>query len=578
MECLLSLSPIHIFHFGSYEERVFRRVAEIFCDQPEMDNLLSGDKRSNALAKIFGKVYFPTYSNGLKDVGRFLGCSWSEDKATGLCSLMWRKQWEQTADVCSQDIIKNKIFQYNKEDCVALKAAVEFLYQIDDEESTGLKRDNVTGPVYVAEISDGEYGEKFGKKDFAFPEFEEIGKCAYFDYQQSRVYFRDHAKKRGRQRKFKSRARKPSYRINRTRQCRAVKCPFCGNGDIERGRGEYFSKLTLDLRATSTSIRRWVTKIGYWRHTCRTCGKNIVPSTFSQQPRYGHSLLAWVVHNHVSNRATFEQMQATLRDHFDLDVCFRRLHALKATAARYYARTYRDIAKRLVAGRVLHADETKVRLQKEDAYVWVFANSEDVFYLYRPDRKADFLTEFLADFNGVLVTDFYSGYDSLGCAKQKCLVHFLRDLNDALVKCPFDIEAQEFGRSFGKLMRQIVESIDRFGLRKRYLAKYLKDADKWLSEIETKRFDSGSVETLRKRAVKYGPSLFEFLKHDSVPWNNNNAEHAVKPFAKYRRLVNGRVTDRGITDYLVLLSVAETCQYRGISFWEFLLSGSKDLM
>jgi hypothetical protein len=270
-------------------------------------------------------------------------------------------------------------------------------------------------------------------------------------------------------------------------------------------------------------------------------------------------------------------MQATLRDHFDLDVCFRRLHALKAIAARYYARTYRDIAKRLVAGKALHADETKIRLQKEDAYVWVFANSEDVFYLYRPDRKANFLKEFLSNFNGVLVTDFYSGYDSLDCTKQKCLVHFLRDLNDALVQCQFDIEAQEFGQSFGKLMQQIVQSIDRFGLRKRHLAKHMKDADKWLSKIESKHFDSASVETLRKRAVKYGPSLFEFLKHDSVPWNNNNAEHAVKPFAKYRRLVNGRVTERGITDYLVLLSVAETCQYRGISFWEFLLSGSRDL-
>ena len=66
--------------------------------------------------------------------------------------------------------------------------------------------------------------------------------------------------------------------------------------------------------------------------------------------------------------------------------------------------------------------------------MWVFANSEDVFYLYRPDRKADFLTEFLADFNGVLVTDFYSGYDSLDCAKQKCLVHFLRDLNDLIIQ------------------------------------------------------------------------------------------------------------------------------------------------
>ncbi len=85
------------------------------------------------------------------------------------------------------------------------------------------------------------------------------------------------------------------------------------------------------------------------------------------------------------------------------------------------------------------------------------------------------------------------------------------------------------------------------------------------------------MEKLRKRVVKYGPRLFEFLNHDGVPWNNNNAEHAVKPFAKYRRLVNGRVTERGISDYLVLLSIYETCHYRGLSFWDFLLSGLRDI-
>ena len=67
------------------------------------------------------------------------------------------------------------------------------------------------------------------------------------------------------------------------------------------------------------------------------------------------------------------------------------------------------------------------------------------------------------------------------------------------------------------------------------------------------------------------------MKHDGVPWNNNNAEHAVKPFAKYRRMVNGRLTEKGLTDYLVLLSLLETCRYKGISFLGFLLSKERDI-
>src|SRR5712691_1224094 len=80
-----------------------------------------------------------------------------------------------------------------------------------------------------------------------------------------------------------------------------------------------------------------------------------------------------------------------------------------------------------------------------------------------------------------------------------------------------------------------------------------------------------------KRILKYQSKLFTFLDHDGVPWNNNNAEHAVKYFAKYRRLTNGRVTESGLKDYLVLLSIYQTCRYREIRFLDFLLSKARDI-
>jgi len=51
----------------------------------------------------------------------------------------------------------------------------------------------------------------------------------------------------------------------------------------------------------------------------------------------------------------------------------------------------------------------------------------------------------LADFRGVLVTDFYSAYDSINCPQQKCLIHLIRDLNDDLRRNPFNEEIQEVG-------------------------------------------------------------------------------------------------------------------------------------
>jgi hypothetical protein len=66
--------------------------------------------------------------------------------------------------------------------------------------------------------------------------------------------------------------------------------------------------------------------------------------------------------------------------------------------------------------------------------------------------------------------------------------------------------------------------------------------------------------------------MFTFLDHDGVPWNNNNAEHAIKRFAKYRRDADGRFTERTLTQYLVLATVFETCEFNNVNILKFLLS------
>ena len=62
-----------------------------------------------------------------------------------------------------------------------------------------------------------------------------------------------------------------------------------------------------------------------------------------------------------------------------------------------------------------------------------------------------------------------------------------------------------------------------------------------------------------------------------MPWNNNNAEHAIKAFATLRHVIKGVTTEKGLREYLVLLSVCETCKYRGIDFLNFLRSGERDI-
>jgi transposase len=62
------------------------------------------------------------------------------------------------------------------------------------------------------------------------------------------------------------------------------------------------------------------------------------------------------------------------------------------------------------------------------------------------------------------------------------------------------------------------------------------------------------------------------LTRNGVSWNNNNAENAIRAFAELRRVIGGTCTEKGLREYLVLLSICETCKRRGIKFLDFILS------
>jgi hypothetical protein len=97
---------------------------------------------------------------------------------------------------------------------------------------------------------------------------------------------------------------------------------------------------------------------------------------------------------------------------------------------------------------------------------------------------------------------------------------------------------------------------------------------RWLLE---EKFDSETAQSYQKRFEKNRGKLFTFLANDGVPWNNNNAENAIRAFAELRQVIGGTCTEKGLREYLVLLSICETCKRRGISFIDFMLSGETNI-
>ena len=177
----------------------------------------------------------------------------------------------------------------------------------------------------------------------------------------------------------------------------------------------------------------------------------------------------------------------------------------------------------------------------------------------------------------VMVSDFYAAYDGVNCTQQKCLIHLIREMNNELMDNPYDEQLKTIAREFASLLRLIVDSVDRYGLRCYHLKKHKKAARRFYKRLAEQESNSEATMKWKSRFKKSSGKLFTFLDHDDVSWNNNNAEHAIKAFARLRDVLTGSVTVTALEDYLILLRICQTCAYRGLDFLDFLRSGEKDI-
>jgi predicted RecB family nuclease len=563
LRVLSSIDGARIVHYGSYEAAFFKRMRERYGEYvtPTVENRIT--QPVNILSVVYDHVSFPTYSNSLKDIARYLGFRWSEDSASGLTALTWRSKFELSRD----QAFKARLIKYNAEDCEALQIVAEKVWaltanakaqQADVVDASSIKR---------------EYPQHFGNIEFALPQFKAINEAAYWDYQRTRIYVRTLPKlsKVHGPRDF-NKARVRPNKVASVHERRPKRCPQCGWRVIYKW--GTLRQTVYDLRLSGAGVKRWVVQFVFHRFICWNCKKPF--QLYTLKPKYGTALVAYILYELLEMHLTQNLIGQGLARLFGLPFSRGGVNHLKAAAAEQYRPTYDAIVRRLVVGKMIQADETKARIDGQDGYVWVFTSLQDVAFVYRPTREADFLHDFLRGFSGVLVSDFYSGYDSIRCAQQKCLIHLMRDINDDLRKQPFNVEMKMLAEAFAELLRMIVATVDRFGLKKRHLHRHSAAAEVFLNNIRKRDFQTEIAMGYRNRFEKNRDRLFTFLEYDGVPWNNNNAEHAIKAFARLRRTIGGTSTTKGIDEYLVLLSVSETCRARGIDILKFFLSEIHD--
>ena len=522
----------------------------------------------NLLSYIYGRVYFPVLTNGLKEIAGFLGFRWSEELASGVQSIVCRDKWEAFSD----SLLKTNLIRYNSEDCEALDIVTQRVLSLQhfQPKTDATNKDDVIDTSKMIRANQF----IFKKNTFALPKLDEINKAAYWDYQRERIYLKSsRAFRRSKQKKVI----KKSFPSNKVIECQPPNsCPRCCSRKLyPHGKA---TKKVIDLKFTKHGIKRWITQYRYKRYICRACGSTFYPhDKHLTSGKYGSGIMSYSIYLCIDLHLPIKSIDKNLNKLFDLELSNGTTNRFKSYLSKKYENTYNSILDKLLKCTLIHADETKMSVTENECFVWAFANMEEVLYVSTRTREGDFVRSLLKDFKGVLVSDFYAAYDGIDCQQQKCLIHLIRDVNDALYKHPYDDGLKRIAEDFTNLLKPIIETVDHYGLKNHFLKKHLRDVNRYYKAVSHLDLRSDVSLKLRDRLERNREQLFTFLSYDGVPWNNNNAEHAIKAFAILRNIIKGVTTEKGLHDYLILLSICQTCKYKGLDFFDFLRSGEMDI-
>ena len=560
-----------IYHYGSYELKAMQQVQKKYG----IDVKPFADRLVNVNTSVFGKVYFPSRSNGLKALGAVVGATWHSPHSSGLQSLVWRYRWEDTQD----EDLKQVLLAYNRDDCHALRLLVAELRDIGIAADA---RDDVDFSNSPKQLFTS-LGEDIHH------ELDRIVTSAHANYQRGRIRISQRgANANGSPEKRKGGRPPKGYRaidlhrvpakggitvrLPRRRKCPHDKVPLTPSD-------QQSERVLIDLAFTKAGCRKTIVRYVGTKGYCPRCQKSYLPNTMRslRNQVFGHSFKAWAIHQRVALRLPFGAIAQEIEELFGEQMHRGTVVTFVSQFAAQYASTEHIVLQNLLDSPFIHVDETKISIGGIDHYVWVFTDSKHVVFRMTETRESTVVKELLDGYGGVLITDFYAGYDAVNCTQQKCLVHLIRDLNEDLRKNPFNAEFEEFVGTVRDLLVPIFEDVDQYGLRKRNLRKHMKRIERFRNtNVEGREFRCEITIKYQKRFSRYIGEMFTFLELDGIPWNNNAAERALRHLVMQRR-ISGSFGKSGASSYLRLLGIEQTCRFQGKSFLRFLLSREKDI-
>jgi hypothetical protein len=317
-----------------------------------------------------------------------------------------------------------------------------------------------------------------------------------------------------------------------------------------------------------TVVTRYIIERRWCPH-CLAYKENPVTAALPSH-RLGLNLMLFVVYQKVALGLSYGKIKKELALYFNLAVSRATLVNIVDDVAQIFGPAYARLIKLMRQQKVLHLDETSWRVNGEPHWLWIFVNDMVSLFVLSHSRGSKVPKALLGpDFEGVIVSDFFSAYSPLDVEKAKCWAHLLRDSHD-LTKAqpPPDSERLAFHQQLHQLFLAMGLAIEQAEADPDAREDIYQEMRTSLQVFAKQVWTDADCLRLAARILKHLDALVLWLRNPAVAPDNNAAERGLRPAVVTRKTSFGSRSKRGAQAFARLLSLIRTWEGQDLDFFD----------
>lgn len=342
-------------------------------------------------------------------------------------------------------------------------------------------------------------------------------------------------------------------------------CPDCQTAFS--GQGVERERTVEDIEPVRpTIVTRYVIE-RRWCPECQAYKENPVTTALPRH-RLGLQVMLFVVYQKAALGLSYGKIKRELSIYFGLQVSRGTLVNIMTEVSRMFGPAYAQLIRLMRQQAAIHIDETSWPVDGKRHWLWIFINDMVTLYVVSRSRGSKVPKALLGeDFEGVVISDFFSAYAPLDTQKAKCWAHLLRD-SHALTKGQPHEERLQFHQQLHNLFIEMGLALEQAAADENQREQVYQQMRAKLLALAQHDWQDPDCLRLAKRIFKYLDDLLLWLRNPEVEPDNNQAERGLRPAVVTRKTSFGSRSKQGAHAFARLLSLIQTWESQGLDFFE----------